>query len=75
MQRFDQNFGDWTIDIPRPSVALWFGDTWQINNSLTINYGLRWDADFGAPDPPHITTTVTFDPRPGYVANCNLAAG
>ena len=73
--RFDQNFGDWTIDIPRPSIALWIGDTWKINNSLTINGGLRWDADFGALDPPHITTTVTFDPRPGYVANSNLQPG
>ena len=64
-QRFDQNFGDWTIDIPRPTLALWVGDTWKINNSLSINGGLRWDADFGALDPPHITTQVTFDPRPG----------
>ena len=37
-------------------IALWIGDTWKINNSLTINGGLRWDADFGALDPPHITT-------------------
>jgi hypothetical protein len=65
--RYDQNFGDWTIDIPRPTIALWIGDTWKINNALTINGGLRWDADFGALDPPHITTQVTFDPRPGVV--------
>ena len=32
---------------------------------LTINGGLRWDADFGALDPPHITTQVTFTPRAG----------
>ena len=73
--RFDQNFGDWTIDIPRPSIALWIGDTWKINNSLTINGGVRWDADFGALDPPHITTTVTFDPRPGYVGQQQPPAG
>ena len=22
-QRFDQNYGDWTIDIPRPTWAIW----------------------------------------------------
>jgi hypothetical protein len=75
VSRFDQNFGDWTIDIPRPTVALWIGDTWKLNNSLTINGGLRWDADFGALDPPHITTQVTFDPRPGYIPLSNLQPG
>ncbi len=77
VQRFDQNFGDWTIDVPRPSLAIWIGDTWKINNTLTINGGLRWDADFGALDPPHITTEVTFDPRPGviYPAQETLKAG
>ncbi len=67
VQRFDQNFGDWTIDIPRPSLALWVGDTWKINNALTLNGGVRWDADFGALDPPHITTQVTFNPAAGAV--------
>ena len=28
------NFGDWTIDIPRPTWAVWFGDTWRMNNSV-----------------------------------------
>ena len=56
-------------------IALWVGDTWKINNSFTINGGVRWDADFGALDPPHITTTVTFDPRPGYVGDTALSPG
>jgi hypothetical protein len=77
VQRFDQNFGDWTIDIPRPTIALWVGDTWKINNTLTVNGGVRWDADFGALDPPHITTQVTFDPRSGasYPAQESLKPG
>ncbi len=63
--RYDANFGDWTIDIPRPTWAVWLGDTWRLSNQFTINYGVRWDADLGALDPPHVTTTVTFDPSGG----------
>ncbi|MDO8680961.1 MAG: carboxypeptidase-like regulatory domain-containing protein [Acidobacteriota bacterium] len=65
VQRFDQNFGDWTIDIPRPTWAVWFGDTWRIADSFTVNYGVRWDADWGALDPPHITTQTKFNPVGG----------
>jgi hypothetical protein len=65
VQRYDQNFGDWTIDIPRPTIALWMGDTWKMSSQLTVNYGVRWDADWGALDPPHITTGITFDPVGG----------
>jgi hypothetical protein len=65
VQRFDLNFGDWTIDIPRPTVAVWMGDTWRTNNQLTVNYGVRWDADWGALDPPYVTSPITFNPRGG----------
>jgi hypothetical protein len=64
-QRFDMNFGDWTIDIPRPTYGVWIGDTWAVANRLTLNYGLRYDLDWGAIAPPHVTTQVTFDPRGG----------
>jgi hypothetical protein len=76
VQRFDQNFGDWTIDIPRPTWAVWFGDTWRISEQFTVNYGLRWDADWGALDPPHITTQATFDPAGGApYADIDLGPG
>jgi hypothetical protein len=65
VQRYDQNFGDWTIDIPRPTYGVWLGDTWAVNNRLTLNYGVRYDLDWGAIAPPHVTTQVTFDPRGG----------
>ncbi len=65
VQRYDLNFGDWTIDIPRPTYGVWIGDTWAIHNRLTLNYGVRYDLDWGAIAPPHITTQVTFDPRGG----------
>ena len=65
IQRYDQNFGDWTIDIPRPTYGLWIGDTWAVGNRLTLNYGVRYDLDWGAIAPPHVTTQITFDPRGG----------
>jgi len=71
--RFDQNFGDWTIDIPRPTWALWFGDTWRMNDSFTVNYGVRWDADWGALDPPLITTQAKFNPAGGVNPYSDIA--
>lgn len=75
VSRFDQNFGDWTINIPRPTFAIWVGDTWKISNSFSLNGGIRWDADFGALDPPDVTTDISFNPRAGYVPNTVLQPG
>ena len=58
--RFDQNVGNWVIDIPRPTWAIWIGDTWRASSNLTLNLGVRWDADYGAYAPPHVTTQATF---------------
>jgi hypothetical protein len=30
----------------------------RTNNRLTLNYGVRWDADFGVADPPGIPETT-----------------
>jgi hypothetical protein len=44
--------------VPRPTVALWIGDTWRATDNLSFNLGVRWDADPGATDPPHVIETV-----------------
>ncbi|MGC4049054.1 MAG: TonB-dependent receptor [Paludibaculum sp.] len=49
---------DYLIDIPRPTWAAWFGDNWRISNSLSVNYGIRYDVDYGATNPPGVTPTV-----------------
>ncbi|MGH9139580.1 MAG: hypothetical protein ACRD2I_00405, partial [Vicinamibacterales bacterium] len=55
---FQVNFnqGDWTIDAPRPTYALWIGDNWRPSANLTVNLGLRWDADPNVASPPNIRT-------------------
>ncbi|CAN5520567.1 hypothetical protein BH23BAC4_BH23BAC4_12260 [soil metagenome] len=52
--RFDQGFGDGSIDIPRPNYALWFGDTLRATDRLTVNYGVRYDIDWGMMAPPRL---------------------
>ena len=58
VREFDQNFhpGDWGIDVPRPTWALWVGDNWRATNQLTLNYGVRWDVDWGVASPPDVVT-------------------
>jgi hypothetical protein len=59
LQRFDINFNpDYLIDIPRPTWAAWFGDNWRVTDNLTVNFGIRYDVDYGATDPPGVTNTV-----------------
>jgi hypothetical protein len=63
VQRLDINFrDDWNVDMPRPTVGLWIGDDWRLGDRLTVNYGVRWDADFGVTDPPGIPeSTILID--------------
>jgi hypothetical protein len=61
LQRYDVNFHpDYLIDVPRPTLAIWIGDNWRINESLTINAGVRWDADWGVLNPPRIRESVVL---------------
>ena len=58
VQRFDQNYSytGWEniIDSPRPTYALWIGDNWRVTNELTVNLGLRWDADPNTASAPNV---------------------
>ncbi|MGE0126371.1 MAG: carboxypeptidase regulatory-like domain-containing protein [Vicinamibacterales bacterium] len=51
--RFDQTYArEWKYHVPRPRYALWIGDTWKVNDRLTLNLGVRYDlspGDFTAP--------------------------
>ncbi len=49
--------GNWTLKIPRPTYAAWFGDTWRPTNKLTLNLGVRYDLDWGAMAPPFVNET------------------
>jgi carboxypeptidase family protein len=53
---FARNEEDWTIDIPRPTYAIWLGDNWRATSNLTVNVGIRWDADPNMASPPGVVT-------------------
>jgi hypothetical protein len=66
VQRFERNYnrGDWTLEVPGPMWAVWFGDTWRIANQLTINYGVRWDDAWNvASTPDTVENTIMIDNR------------
>src|SRR5262245_35527717 len=62
---FLQNIGDWSVDIPRPTYALWFGDWWRVTPRVTLNLGVRYDLDRGATSPPGISNQTLFAPLRG----------
>jgi hypothetical protein len=35
---------------------LWVGDNWRATSQLTLNYGVRWDVDWGVASPPDVVT-------------------
>jgi carboxypeptidase family protein len=60
--RFDQNYSytGWEniIDSPRPTYAVWFGDTWRVSNQFTLNFGVRYDADPNMAAAPNVKENV-----------------
>jgi hypothetical protein len=54
VQRLEKNYtnGDWTLSVPGPTWAAWFGDNWRVTPNLTVNYGVRWDVAWNAASTP-----------------------
>jgi hypothetical protein len=46
--RFRQAFGNFNIQVPIRTYAVWLQDNWQVSNRLTLNLGLRYDLDSGS---------------------------
>jgi hypothetical protein len=58
VQEFDINFRpNWDVNMPQSIFGFWAGDNWKLTKRLSVNYGLRWDADFGVINPPGIQNT------------------
>lgn len=65
--RFERNYarlggqkhdrGDWSFELPRPTYAVWFNDSWQITDRFTASLGLRYDLSWGDLNPPGINET------------------
>jgi hypothetical protein len=79
VQVFNQNYSynGWTniIDTPRPTWAIWFGDNWRASDQLTINYGVRWDADPNVASAPNIKTNSILINNGLTAANFAYGAG
>lgn len=49
--------GNFSIQLPRPTWALWLGDTWGVNDRLTFNMGVRYDLSWGDLSTPRVPET------------------
>jgi hypothetical protein len=56
VQEYDVNYrpSGWNVKMPQSTFGFWAGDEWKLSSRLSVNYGLRWDADFGVVNPPGI---------------------
>lgn len=58
VQEYDVNYRpNWNIKMPQSILGFWAGDNWKVTNYLSVNYGLRWDADFGGVNPAGVPNT------------------
>lgn len=86
LQRYSVNFakedgsgfrgcGDFTIDLPRPTWAMWFGDTWRVHERFTLNLGVRYDLPWGdlrtqfVPETDLIIDNGLFEENVGFRPN------
>ncbi|MGA2236713.1 MAG: carboxypeptidase regulatory-like domain-containing protein [Terriglobales bacterium] len=55
VELYTQNFrNNWTVAMPQNIWGMWFGDTWQVKERLSLTYGLRWDINDGEINPPGV---------------------
>ena len=45
--RYRQSVGDFHLQNKRNAFASWWQDDWKVTSRLTLNLGVRWDADLG----------------------------
>lgn len=45
------------FDVPRPMISGWIGDNWKAKRSITLNFGVRYDAAWGDLAPPRVNPT------------------
>ena len=65
-------FGDDTFKTPQRQLGIYFNDDWKVTPQLTLNLGLRYDADFGAFYPQLRSRFVTDAKAPSDDTN-NIA--
>jgi len=49
--------GDYSFELFRPQYSVWLGDTWAVNDRLTINLGVRYDLPWADLTTPAIQAT------------------
>jgi hypothetical protein len=72
--RFTQALGDYSISAPNDIFGFYIQDDWTINERLTLNLGMRWDAEFGSlahdftglVEMDHGNDLNNFQPRVGF---------
>jgi hypothetical protein len=45
------------FDLPRPMISGWIGDNWRTKRTITLNFGVRYDAAWRDLAPPRVTPT------------------
>jgi hypothetical protein len=75
-QRLEKNYnrGDWTLDVPGPTWAVWFGDTWRLNNDFTVNYGVRWDDNWNVASTPGVVPNSIIIDNGSSASTANIPA-
>jgi len=60
VSQYVQGFGQSGISIYRSAIGFWFQDDWKIMQRLTLNLGVRYDADIGMTnDGPYLKSGLT----------------